>query len=190
MNAGQRVFSDNIGENRGLPRDNFMNDDDDSEFASLMTGVKRLHSDRINVYRHRGHKKFVPRNHDHKAATPANFPSVSTPARDSHFNSGMQTKLQRRIRQGQIRPEASLDLHGYRQHEAEQTLAQFIEHALQQGMRMVIVIHGQGYRSQSDAVIKPLVQRWLACQPGVLAWCPAQPRDGAAGASYVYLRSS
>lgn len=190
MNAGQRVFSDNIGENRVLLRDNFMNDDDDSEFAGLMAGVKRLHNDRINVYRHRGHKKFVPRSQDHNAAAPANYPSMSTPARDSHFNSGMQTKLQRRIRQGQIRPEASLDLHGYRQHEAEQALAQFLEHALQRSMRMVIVIHGQGYRSHSDAVLKPLVQRWLANQPGVLAWCPAQPRDGAAGASYVYLRSS
>jgi hypothetical protein len=80
LNAGQRVFSDNIGENRVLLRDNFMNDDDDSEFAGLMAGVKRLHNDRINVYRHRGHKKFVPRSQDHNAAAPANYPSMSTPA--------------------------------------------------------------------------------------------------------------
>jgi len=166
-----------------------MNDDDDSEFSNLIPGVKRLHNDRINVYRHRGHKKFVPRTQDDSTTASANFPSAATPVRDSHFNTGMQTKLQRRIRQGQVRPETSLDLHGYRQHEAQQALTQFIDDALQRGMRMVIVIHGQGYRSQSDAVLKPLVQRWLASQPQVLAWCPAQPRDGAAGASYVYLRS-
>lgn len=54
---------------------------------------------------------------------------------------------------------------------------------------MVLVIHGQGYRSQDEAVLKPLVQRWLATQPQVLGWCPAQARDGAAGASYIYLRT-
>ena len=53
---------------------------------------------------------------------------------------------------------------------------------------MLLVIHGKGYRSETEAVLKPLVHRWLAEQPSVLAWCPAQARDGGAGASYVYLR--
>ena len=165
-----------------------MNDDDDSDFAGMMHGVRRLQSDRINVYQHRAPKKFRARERDAQVETRSPQPSTSMPLRDSHFNSGMQKKLQRRIRQGLIRPQASLDLHGYRQHEALQILPRFIDDALQRGMRMVIIIHGQGYRSQSDAVLKPLVQRWLASQPEVLAWCPAQPRDGAAGASYVYLR--
>ncbi len=166
-----------------------MNDDDDSEFANLIPGVRRIRNDRINVYRHRKPKKFEPREQDQAGEMPSNHPSEATPALTSHFNTGMQTKLQRKIRQGQIRPEASLDLHGYRQSEALQTLSRFIGDALQRGLRLVIIVHGQGYRSQSDAVLKPLVQRWLASQPQVLAWCPAQPRDGAAGASYVYLRT-
>jgi len=189
LNVGLRAFSDNIGENRHLISDYSMNDDDDSDFDGLIPGVKRLRNDRINVYQHRQRSKFVPRPQDKNAEMPPNFPSEATPVRDSHFNTGMQTKLQRRIRQGQIRPEASLDLHGYRQHETLEALGQFIGDALQRGRRLVIIIHGQGYRSQSDAVLKPLVQRWLASQPQVLAWCPAQPRDGGAGASYVYLRS-
>jgi len=166
-----------------------MNDDDDPDFAGLIPGVKRLRNDRINVYQHRQRSKFVPRTHDKNAEMPTNFPSEATPVQNSHFNTGMQNKLQRRIRQGQIRPEASLDLHGYRQSETLEVLPQFIGDALQRGLRLVVIIHGQGYRSQSDAVLKPLVQRWLASQPQVLAWCPAQPRDGATGASYVYLRS-
>ena len=166
-----------------------MNDDDDSDFADLIPGVRRLRNDRINVYQQRQPKKPAARPRHERAATPTGFPSEATSARESHFNNGMQTKLQRRIRQGQIRPEASLDLHGFRQQEAQAALGQFVGDALQRGMRLVIVIHGQGYGSQSDAVLKPLVQRWLASQPQVLAWCPAQPRDGAAGASYVYLRS-
>ena len=114
---------------------------------------------------------------------------MSEPARSTHFNPGIQKKLQRKIRQGQIRPEDSLDLHGYRQTEAMDALDSFIGQAQRAGYRMVIVIHGQGYRSQTEAVLKPLVHRWLASRSEVLAWCPAQPQDGAAGASYVYLRT-
>lgn len=166
-----------------------MNEDDDSEFSGMIPGVKRMQSDRINVYRQRSRKKLLPRAHQPQPAFEAGFPSTSAPVRDTFFGAGLQKKLQRKIRQGMIRPEASLDLHGYRQAEALQALESFVGEALQYGMRMLIVIHGQGYRSQSDAILKPLVQRWLASQAQVLAWCPAQPRDGAAGASYVYLRS-
>ena len=172
-----------------MPGDYRMNDDDESEFANLIPGVRRMRHDRINVYQHRKPKKFTPRKANEADEFTSNYPSEATPAAASHFNSGMQTKLQRKIRQGQIRPQASLDLHGYRQDEALELLPRFIGDALQRGMRLVIIVHGQGYRSQSDAVLKPLVQRWLASQPQVLAWCPAQPQDGAAGASYVYLRT-
>ena len=166
-----------------------MHNDDDSDFAGMVPGVRRLQHDRINVYRHRREQKFSPRRPAGDAQTPLPAAAAGSAAqRNSWFDSGLQKKLQRRIRQGLIRPQASLDLHGYRSHEALEALHRFVDRALRQGLRMVIVIHGQGYRSQSDAVLKPLVQRWLANHPGVLAWCPAQPRDGAAGASYVYLR--
>lgn len=164
--------------------------DDDEDFADLIPGVKRLRNDRINVYQHR--KKTSP------AAKPRKpdplplqqHPSETASAADSHFDAGIQKKLQRKIRQGLIRPGASLDLHGFRQHEALDELAHFIVSAQASGERMVIIVHGQGYRSHQDAVLKPLVQRWLADHSQVLAWCPAQVRDGAGGASYVYLRVS
>ena len=168
-----------------------MNDDDDSEFARLLPGVKRLRQDRVNVYQHRHRDKSAPRAKS-KAThwQQTGFIDESTTARDTHFKPGLQRKLQRKIKQGLIRPETSIDLHGYRQLEAVQALEAFLDDALQHGNRMLLIIHGQGYRSQSDAVLKPLVQRWLANQAQVLAWCPAQARDGAAGASYVYLRGS
>ncbi len=167
-----------------------MSTDDESEMERLIPGVKRLHSDRINVYRQRPPAARRVRADTERADAPAPRATVDRPAQDSHFNSGMQVKLQRKIRQGAIRPELSIDLHGYRQAEALQELEHFLAESLQRRYRMVLVIHGQGFRSQSDAVLKPLVHRWLSEQPEVLAWCPAQPRDGAAGASYVYLRTN
>jgi DNA-nicking Smr family endonuclease len=164
-----------------------MKDDDESEFERLVPGVKRLRNDRINVYQHRARKQPQPARRIEQDQWQAQ-PSESQPAHGMHFNPGLQKKLQRKIRQGLIRPEASVDLHGYRQTDALEALEELINDALRHGMRMVLIIHGQGFRSQSDAVLKPLVQRWLANRSEVLAWCPALARDGAAGASYVYLR--
>jgi DNA-nicking Smr family endonuclease len=166
-----------------------MSADDDSEMERLIPGVKRLRNDRINVYRHRERKNPAPGARQREIVRDGDFPAESLPAHSSHFNPGLQVKLQRKIRQGAIRPEATIDLHGYRQHEAIAALQEFLREALHRQYRMILVIHGQGYRSQSDAVLKPLVQRWLSSEPQVLAWCPAQARDGAAGASYVYLRA-
>jgi DNA-nicking Smr family endonuclease len=165
-----------------------MNDDDDSSFADLIPGVRRLRNDRINVYEHRGSDKFGAPARANRADNSLLRISASASADDAYFDSGLQKKLQRRIRRGQIRPEDSLDLHGCRQQEALQMLESFVERALDRGLRLVVVIHGRGLRSEREAVLKPLVQRWLGGQPGVLAWCPAQARDGGAGASYVYLR--
>ena len=167
-----------------------MDPDDDSEFADLIPGVKRLHSDRINHYAHRQRRAAPvrrPAAGEYRYDPPGNSDPASAMA--THFNPGLQKKLQRRIRQGLIRPEASLDLHGCRQGDALAMLEAFLADAANQGLRMLVIVHGQGYRSHGEAVLKPLVQRWLAEQPAVLAWCPAQPRDGAGGASYVYLRA-
>lgn len=166
-----------------------MNDDDDAEFSSLLPGVRRLRSDRINVYAERKTAKRRPAVRSDEAEPAVDTLSAAAPRREAWFNPGLQKKLQRRIRQGQIRPEASLDLHGCRRHEALQMLESFVDQALRQGMSMIVVIHGQGFRSQQEAVLKPLVQQWLGTHPRVLAWCPAQARDGAAGASYVYLQT-
>lgn len=167
-----------------------MSKDDDADFSGMIPGVKRMRNDRVNLYRQRERISFVPRPRQAEDSVEHDPGTMSKPARSAFFNPGMQKKLQRRIRQGQIRPEDSLDLHGHRQAEAIDALEAFVGHAQRAGYRMVIVIHGQGYRSQTESVLKPLVQRWLANRPEVLGWCPAQPQDGAAGASYVYLRAS
>ncbi len=164
--------------------------DDDSEFARMVPGVRRLRQDRVNPYQQPPTRASRPVQRDSSREPHATAVSIGTPAQSSHFNSGLQRKLQRRIRQGEIRPQASLDLHGLRQHEALAALDEFLDDVFSAGLRMVVIVHGQGFRSQRDAVLKPLTQRWLACRPEVLAWCPAQPRDGAAGATYAYLRSS
>ncbi len=166
-----------------------MNDKEEPDFAAIFGSIKRLKNDRVNPYPQRENKPIGIARQDTDADQAIPFHArPSARVEKSYFSTGLQKKLQRKIRQGLIRPESSLDLHGYRQQQAINRLESFLDGAIQSGFRMVIIIHGQGFRSQTNAVLKPLVHRWLANQPRVLAWCPAQPRDGAAGASYVYLR--
>ena len=168
-------------------------DDDETGFMESMSGVRKLKQDRVDLLQQKPRSK--PRLQNRQSPpTGATIDSTrhadhgSGQTAESWFDHGMQTKLRRRIRQGQVAIDASLDLHGYRQLDARHELAQFLQHALQTDARMLLIIHGKGFRSESQAVLRPLVQRWLAQQPMVLAYCPAQPRDGGHGASYVYLK--
>jgi DNA-nicking Smr family endonuclease len=167
---------------------------DQPSFSDLMSGVKKLEDDRINVYRHRVKNTGLPKNRAGSTDSNPDFASIDfhhrSGIRESQFDVGLQRKLQRKIRQGQLAIEDSLDLHGYNQKQATATLVQFLQQALASRFRMLVIIHGKGSRSGNDAVLKPLVRHWLAQQSAVLAWCPAQPKHGGDGASYVYLRNA
>lgn len=165
-----------------------MNDDDEDDFAGMMRGVRRLRHDRADLYAQRARKPANPLRHSPPAGRRDAAAPETAAGRAAHFAAGLQKKLQKRIRQGLIRPQADLDLHGHRRDEAIAALDAFLAQARASGWRMVIVVHGRGYRSAGEAVLRPLAQHWLAEHPDVLAWCPAQPRDGGDGASYVYLR--
>lgn len=163
--------------------------DDKDDFASLMPGVKRLHQDRINQYRHRPIKSPSRKKKEEpvKAFDTLSY-QQTIEIRDSWFDHGIQKKLQRRIRQGLLPVDDSLDLHGYTQKSAVKALGLFVDEAVGLGHKFLIIVHGKGQRSQNMAVLKPMTLHWLSQQKSVLAWCPAQPKDGGSGASYVYLR--
>lgn len=163
-----------------------------SGFMESLPGVKKLKHDLADLYQSRPKKKHrIDTRHTNPSNSDLQSISSSTPhsTRDSCFHHGIQKKLQRKIKMGQIKIEAVIDLHGYRQHEASLELEAFMEAALKTHSRMVLIIHGKGFRSQSQAILRPMVQHWLSEQPMVLAYCPAQPQDGGSGASYVYLKN-
>jgi len=166
---------------------------DPPSFADLVPGVKKIKDDRINVYRDRKKSAALPKTRSRAENSNPDFANIDyqqrSDIRESQFDAGIQKKLQRKIRQGQLVIEDRLDLHGYYQNQAIAALNEFLRQALAANLRMLIVIHGKGNRSGSNAVLKPLVRHWLAQQSSVLAWCPAQPNHGGEGASYVYLRS-
>ena len=156
-------------------------DDEVALFREAMRGVAPLPSSR----------QATPRQAPPaaKAAAPEEAPPPAVRARAPRADgSGVQARTLQRLRRGQLRPEATLDLHGHTRHEAHQELEAFLARVHASGRRVVLVIHGIGRGSHARGVLREAVPRWLADHPEVLASAPAQPADGGAGACYVLLR--
>ncbi|MFN2348941.1 MAG: Smr/MutS family protein [Thioalkalivibrio sp.] len=102
---------------------------------------------------------------------------------------GLQRSVYRKLRRGQFRLDAELDLHGMTTAEARQALAVFLAEARDARWRCVRVIHGKGLRSSNRGpVLKGHVAHWLSQRDEVLAFSSARPADGGTGAVYVLLR--
>lgn len=163
-------------------------------FMESLKGIRKLEQSRVDLYQSRPRKKH--RIDTRQAAEPSgsSIHSVSSnrplSTTDSWFHHGIQKKLQRKIKMGQLTIDAILDLHGHRQREATRQLESFMQYAINTHSRLLLIIHGKGFNSQSEAVLRPLVQHWLSEQSIVLAYCPAHIKDGGSGASYVYLKTS
>jgi DNA-nicking Smr family endonuclease len=118
-------------------------------------------------------------------------PAAPLPALSPGVSADVDSRTLDRLRRGRLRPDARVDLHGMTQAEAHRTLLAFIGRARASGARCVVVITGKGRLSEGGGVLRNQVPHWLngpAIRPRILAFAPAQPRDGGAGALYVLLR--
>jgi DNA-nicking Smr family endonuclease len=101
---------------------------------------------------------------------------------------GLQSPVLRKLRRGQYRVQAELDLHGCNLAEAKHALREFLAEALHRRMRCVRIIHGKGLRSgHRGPVLKGAVSAVLRRTAAVVAYVSARPVDGGTGAVYVLL---
>ncbi len=129
-------------------------------------------------------------------------------------SAGLDKRNAQRLKRGQLRPEARVDLHGMIQREAHAALNDFIAESYMAGLRNVLVITGKGRRANlydlgSDDLgpdnrgwgdeayrgprggLREAVPKWLqvgAQRNQILAIEPARPQHGGDGAFYVLLR--
>ncbi len=109
----------------------------------------------------------------------------------SFKRTGVQDSVVAKLRRGQYRIEAEIDLHGLNAGEAKQALREFLQAARRGDARCVRVIHGKGRRSgHRGPVLKSTVQLLLQKVDAVLAYVSARQVDGGTGALYVLLERS
>lgn len=101
---------------------------------------------------------------------------------------GVPATILRKLRRGQYRIQAEIDLHGLTVPEAKEELRTFLAHALEHHFRCVRIIHGKGLRSgHRGPVLKGAVSSVLRRIGPVLAYVSARQVDGGTGAVYVLL---
>ncbi len=104
---------------------------------------------------------------------------------------GVQKQTLRKLRRGQFKIEAELDLHGLTVVMAKDELGTFLIRCKTQSKRCVRIIHGKGLGSKNkQPVIKNKINNWLRKRDDVLAFCSARQIDGGTGAIYLLLKST
>ncbi|MBS0422150.1 MAG: Smr/MutS family protein [Proteobacteria bacterium] len=101
---------------------------------------------------------------------------------------GIQKTVLRKLRRGQYRVQAEIDLHGLTVAEAKEAVRAFLAKALEHQFRCVRIVHGKGLRSgHRGPVLKSAISGVLRRVAPVLAYVSARQVDGGTGALYVLL---
>ena len=164
-------------------------------FRNTIGSVKRLHHDRVE---HPGSSPPpVPRytDADERQVLIDMVSSYFDPAEletgdeIAYCSDGLQHAVLRKLRRGQFKVGAVLDLHGMTVPMARQALTEFLHRARLNHITCVRIIHGKGNRSRHRGpVLKQKTSQWLQRRDEVLAFCSARPMDGGTGAIYVLLK--
>jgi len=89
-----------------------------------------------------------------------------------------------------MRPEATIDLHGLHQDEAEQQLNYFIGNCKAKGFHKVLIIHGKGiHTTGTDPVLGELVRKFIERDNRCgTSGHPKTQAEGGKGATWVILK--
>lgn len=102
---------------------------------------------------------------------------------------GVDQRVLKRLRRGQIEVSAECDLHGLTVAAARAVVSEFLAECGAFDVRCARIIHGKGLRSgRRGPILKQQVAGWLSQRADVAAFCSARPADGGTGAVYVLLR--
>ncbi len=176
-----------------------MQDDDFSQFASEMRGVRRITVDQADTGKPKADRKQLKELRQNATVRTENirvdglsdqFVIDVGPEDELYWaRDGVQEGQIRKLKAGQISFEGSLDLHGMKIETARETLWDFIAEATRFEIRCVRVTHGKAARVDGRSpMVKSHVNTWLRQHPQVLGFTSCLPRHGGTGAIYVMLR--
>lgn len=160
--------------------------DDESLFLQEMSNTRKLAQDKQEPWKKR--RKPVPLN----IKTPdeeneLHDLNIETPEFLSFMRPGIQNRVFNELKNGQIEPDTTLDLHGLRVEEARGVMANYLHDAIHYEWRCIHIIHGKGLGSSHQPILKQKVHQWLQQREEVMAFCSCPQWDGGSGAVYALL---
>ncbi|MBU1537944.1 Smr/MutS family protein [Myxococcota bacterium] len=107
---------------------------------------------------------------------------------------GVDLRLLKKLKAGSFSYQSYLDLHGHVWNDAREIVLAFINRAIREGKRCVLIVHGRGLHSKGEiATLKKNLISLLTRGPlrrKVLAFSSARNVDGGPGALYLLLRKA
>lgn len=109
----------------------------------------------------------------------------------SYRDASVNALMWRWFRQGQLKIERSLDLHGLTLIEAEAALESLMQYAHEYHMTHICIVHGKGsHDNHTPPVLKNWLWRWLRNYAHTLALHSAPASLGGTGALLVWLKKN
>ena len=127
---------------------------------------------------------------EERIMTLGEVPQVEPQAVLAWRQDGVQLGVFDKLRNGDYRVEAELDLHHRSVKEARLLVWNFLQEAQLAGQRCVLIAHGRGERSAQPARLKSFVFHWLAGLPLAIAFHSAPPKLGGVGATLILVQKS
>jgi DNA-nicking Smr family endonuclease len=95
----------------------------------------------------------------------------------------------KQVERGQLKPEASLDLHGLTVEQASAKVHFFLQDVSYRGFQTILIITGKGLHSSDGPVLRQAVEKLLDQQrEQIIEWGIAPRRYGGDGALIVFMR--
>ena len=129
-------------------------------------------------------------------ATKQEFTTYSKAFEDAEYG-GIDKATLKKFKQEEFKIEAVLDLHGYREDDAYERVADFIAKCYGEGKRCVIIVTGKGGLHQQEdfdaprGVLKKQVPQWLntpQIRAMILVFKNPSERLGGEGVLYILLK--
>jgi DNA-nicking Smr family endonuclease len=178
-----------------MPKKAIPTDDEVTCFRESMDDVQPIRSDRVvhNLPKPPPHPVQTRKDEalvmEALLRSPYDIDDLQPGEAINYCRPGVQKTILRKLRKGQYRIGAEIDLHGLTASMAIDALTQFLRKMDHTQARCVRIIHGKGHRSGNQGpVLKPLVCNWLTRCDRVLAFSSARQIDGGTGALYVLLK--
>jgi len=99
----------------------------------------------------------------------------------------INSSAERRSKLLRMKPEASVDLHGYKRDEAWTLLESFFEDSRRNGLEKVLIIHGKGNHG-AEGILKDLVRSFIEYCPFAGESGFSSAREGGTGSTWVILK--
>ncbi len=189
MGTDDEKFSDLLQEKADLP--------EDLSFADFMTDVTPVKQDKVvkrseplqkDLAKIRQEAAVTDRKEAQLEASSAFVPQVEPNEVLSFRREGIQPSVLRRLKQGEYLEADYIDLHGKTVEEAYDLVMRFLEHAVREEFRCVLIIHGKGSKGPRRALLKSHVAHWLRQIPDVMAYHSAPEWKGGTGSVLIILK--